>query len=151
MDERGTSGTNSPIDEGCSAPLHCLRFRHHPQPLRARPRRKGLQRSAPVIKLPEGASVEDHLRLLGALNSSVACFWLKQNSHNKGNGGTVAASATKTGNNVYEFTGTTLKDFPLPAPHPSNVAKLLDDLAHELQLQSPAERREPRDSDRGRA
>lgn len=35
---------------------------------------------APVIKLSEDASVQDHLRLLGVLNSSVACFWLKQSS-----------------------------------------------------------------------
>src|SRR5690606_9304845 len=41
-------------------------------------------RSAPVIKLPESASEEDHLYLLGLLNSSTACFWLKMVSHNKG-------------------------------------------------------------------
>ena len=40
-----------------------------------------------MIKLPEGATEDDHLALLGVLNSSTACFWLKQNSHNKGNGG----------------------------------------------------------------
>ena len=48
---------------------------------------KVFNRSAPVIKLPEGATEDDHLALLGVLNSSTACFWLKQNSHNKGNGG----------------------------------------------------------------
>jgi hypothetical protein len=48
---------------------------------------KVFKQSAPVIKLPEGASEDDHLALLGVLNSSTACFWLKQNSHNKGNGG----------------------------------------------------------------
>lgn len=31
-------------------------------------------RHAPVIKLPEGASEDDHLALLGVLNSSTACF-----------------------------------------------------------------------------
>lgn len=45
------------------------------------------KQSAPVIKLPEGATEDDHLRLLGVLNSSTACFWLKQVSHNKGEGG----------------------------------------------------------------
>ena len=45
---------------------------------------KVFNRSAPVIKLPEGATEDDHLALLGVLNSSTACFWLKQNSHNKG-------------------------------------------------------------------
>ena len=45
---------------------------------------KVFKQSAPVIKLPEEATEEDHLRLLGVLNSSTACFWLKQVSHNKG-------------------------------------------------------------------
>ena len=40
-----------------------------------------------MIKLPEGATEDDHLALLGVLNSSTACFWLKQVSQNKGNGG----------------------------------------------------------------
>ena len=45
---------------------------------------KVFNRWAPVIKLPEGASEDDHLRLLGVLNSSTACFWLKQVSHEQG-------------------------------------------------------------------
>ncbi|WP_415941459.1 BREX-2 system adenine-specific DNA-methyltransferase PglX [Streptomyces sp. 067-1] len=45
---------------------------------------KVFNRSAPVIKLPEGASEEHHLELLGVLNSSAACFWLKQVSQAKG-------------------------------------------------------------------
>ena len=36
-------------------------------------------RSAPVIKLPEGATEDEHLLLLGILNSSTACFWLTRN------------------------------------------------------------------------
>lgn len=48
---------------------------------------KVFNRSAPVIKLPEGASEDDHYDLLGVLNSSTACFWLKQVSHNKGGPG----------------------------------------------------------------
>lgn len=102
---------------------------------------KVFNRSAPVIKLPAGASVEDHLRLLGVLNSSVACFWLKQNSHNKGDS-TDSAGARVTGDpalNSYEFTGTTLKDFPLPASAPVERPALLDELAQSLQAQSPAE------------
>ena len=42
---------------------------------------KVFKQSAPVIKLPEGASKEEHLALLGVLNSSTACFWLKQVSN----------------------------------------------------------------------
>ncbi|MDQ1306228.1 MAG: hypothetical protein QG671_2060, partial [Actinomycetota bacterium] len=36
---------------------------------------KVFNRSAPVIKLPAEATVDDHLGLLGVLNSSTACFW----------------------------------------------------------------------------
>jgi hypothetical protein len=45
---------------------------------------KVFKQTAPVIKLPAGASEDEHLGLLGLLNSSVACFWLKQVCHNKG-------------------------------------------------------------------
>lgn len=98
---------------------------------------KVFNRSAPVIKLPEGASVEDHLRLLGVLNSSVACFWLKQNSHDKGNGGVNEGYRGDHWEVFYEFTGTTMKDFPLPASTPIGGAKMLDDFARELQQQTP--------------
>lgn len=91
------------------------------------------KQSAPVIKLPESASADDHLALLGVLNSSVACFWLKQNSQPKG------GAAEHPWSRTYEFTGTTLKDFPLAAATPVDRAKLLDELAHDLQQESPAE------------
>ena len=45
---------------------------------------KVFNRTAPVIKLPPGATEDDHLALLGLLNSSTACFWMKQVFHNKG-------------------------------------------------------------------
>jgi len=57
-------------------------------PLRARPRRECLQAVAPVIKLAAGATEDDHFALLGVLNSSTACFWLKQVCFDKGNRGT---------------------------------------------------------------
>ncbi|MFA1544795.1 BREX-2 system adenine-specific DNA-methyltransferase PglX [Actinomadura chokoriensis] len=41
-------------------------------------------RSAPVIKLPRGASEDDHLEIMATLNSSTACFWLKQVSQPRG-------------------------------------------------------------------
>ena len=39
---------------------------------------KVFNRSAPIIKLPADATEDDHLALLGLLNSSTACFWMKQ-------------------------------------------------------------------------
>ncbi len=47
---------------------------------------KVFKQSAPIIKLPEGATEEDHLALLGYLNSSTACFWMKQVFYPKASG-----------------------------------------------------------------
>ncbi|WP_226347281.1 BREX-2 system adenine-specific DNA-methyltransferase PglX [Agilicoccus flavus] len=95
---------------------------------------KVFNRSAPVIKLPEGASEDEHLALLGVLNSSTACFWLKQNSHNKGS--TVDSKGARQTlapwEDFYEFTGTTLKDFPLPSELPLERARRLDEMARTL-------------------
>ena len=89
---------------------------------------KVFSRSAPVIKLPGGASENDHLALLGVLNSSTACFWLKQVSHNKGS--TVdsrgARQRTDEFEDFYEFTGTKLAEFPLPEERPLGLATALD-------------------------
>jgi hypothetical protein len=91
-----------------------------------------------VIKLPAEASEDDHLRLLGVLNSSTACFWLKQNSHDKGNGGYGGGIASTEWERFYEFTGTTLQDFPLPKVLPLERARTLDTLAQELSRQQVA-------------
>jgi hypothetical protein len=95
-------------------------------------------KSAPVIKLPEGASEDDHLRLLGLLNSSTACFWLKQVSHDKGNGGIGGGIASEDWERFFEFTGTKLAQFPLPDGSPLELTRDLDALAQDLGPVSPA-------------
>jgi hypothetical protein len=105
---------------------------------------KLFNRSAPVIKLPAGASEPEHLALLGLLNSSTACFWMKCIFHNKGS--TVddrgARQTTVAFENFYEFTGTGLKDFPIP-PDPNHQARTLatalDQLAQALAKLDPAQ------------
>lgn len=75
---------------------------------------KVFNRTAPVIKLPAGASDDEHLALLGLLNSSVACFWMKQVSHQKqmmGGDGIRISSKAKV---PYQFSGTQLKQLPIP-------------------------------------
>ena len=98
-------------------------------------------RSAPVIKLPADTTEADHLALIDLLNSSVACFWMKQVFHNKGS--TVdahgARQTTDAFENFYEYTGTGLKQFPLPANQPSALAEALDRLAAERQTHLPAQ------------
>ncbi|MEU4599909.1 BREX-2 system adenine-specific DNA-methyltransferase PglX [Nocardia sp. NPDC023988] len=98
---------------------------------------KVFNRSAPVIKLPEGASEEEHLRLLGLLNSSTACFWLKMVSHSKGNGGIGGGISDEFWEHRFEFTGTKLEEFPLPSRFPTGLATELDRLAAELDKTSP--------------
>ncbi|MEV6315579.1 BREX-2 system adenine-specific DNA-methyltransferase PglX [Streptomyces sp. NPDC051776] len=98
---------------------------------------KVFNRSAPVIKLREGASEEEHLRLLGLLNSSIACFWLKQVSHNKGGPGGGYSKGEKW-RDFYEFTGTKLMDFPLPNGYPTRFAAAIDTLAQQLAATSPS-------------
>lgn len=94
---------------------------------------KVFKQTAPVITLPKGASVEDHLGLLGILNSSVACFWLRQNCKPKG------GAADQTWLRTYQFSSNRVKRFPLPDKTPLERAKLLDELAQALQQQTPVE------------
>jgi ABC-type amino acid transport substrate-binding protein len=99
-------------------------------------------RHAPVIKLAERATADEYLAMLGVLNSSTACFWLKQNSHNKGEGGGARVDAGYAARGepfreTYEFTGTTLQNYPLPRALPLDRAQLLDSLAHDLSERAP--------------
>ncbi|MQY22653.1 BREX-2 system adenine-specific DNA-methyltransferase PglX [Nocardia macrotermitis] len=96
------------------------------------------KQSAPVIKLPEGASEEEHLRLLGLLNSSTACFWLKMVSHDKGGGGIGGGIASESWEKFYEFTGTKLQEFPVPPTQPVDLSKEIDLLADRITKTSPA-------------
>lgn len=98
---------------------------------------KVFNRSAPVIKLPEGASEEDHLCLLGILNSSTACFWLKQVSHSKGNATASSGIPDQPWSWNWEFTGTKLQEFPVPDDAPLALAGRLDSLARELHATTP--------------
>ncbi|HET6356262.1 BREX-2 system adenine-specific DNA-methyltransferase PglX [Streptomyces sp.] len=99
---------------------------------------KVFNRHAPVIKLREGANEEEYLQLLGLLNSSTACFWLKQVSHSKGNATASSGMPDQPWSWNYEFTGTKLEEFPLPSTQSSTLATALDRLAQELAHTNPA-------------
>ena len=94
-------------------------------------------RTAPVIKLPSEASEEDHLQLMGLLNSSTAGFWLKMVSHDKGSQGVNEGYKSQPWERFFEFTGTKLQDFPLPDAYPTACAVALDHLAQKLTEASP--------------
>lgn len=97
-------------------------------------------RSAPVIKLPAGASEDDHVGLLGLLNSSTACFWMKQVFHNKGS--TVdqhgARQRTAPFEDFWEHDGTKLQKFPLPNERPLDLGRQIDSLAQQWAEALPA-------------
>lgn len=99
---------------------------------------KVFKQSAPVIKLAEGASVDEHLGLVGLLNSAVACFWMQQVFHNKGRPGADSAAADEGWEFRYEHDGTKLQQFPLPpGPPPVELARTIDGLATELAALQP--------------
>ncbi|MBK6520467.1 MAG: BREX-2 system adenine-specific DNA-methyltransferase PglX [Polyangiaceae bacterium] len=70
-------------------------------------------RHAPVIKLPAGSTEEDHLALLGLLNSSTACFWMKQVFHCKGIRGEGGGLTVADWEQFFEFDATKIKLFPI--------------------------------------
>ncbi|MEU9465342.1 BREX-2 system adenine-specific DNA-methyltransferase PglX [Streptomyces avermitilis] len=103
---------------------------------------KVFKQSAPVIKLPEGAPEEQHLELLGVLNSSTACFWLKQVSQAKGGADNSSGGGNRWAPEAwishYEFTGTKLQEFPLPAKLPLRFGGILESLAQDLAACEPS-------------
>jgi hypothetical protein len=77
---------------------------------------KVFNRSAPVIKLATDATEDDHLALLGLLNSSTACFWMKQVFYPKERAsGDKSKEKCRAEANRYEFSGTGMLPFPVPA------------------------------------
>ena len=92
---------------------------------------KVFNRTAPVIKLPADAGEDAHLALLGLLNSSVACFWMKQVCQNKGatSGGAIRKEQW---DEFYEHDSTKLASHPIPRSHQTLIphARLLDTLAN---------------------
>jgi hypothetical protein len=103
---------------------------------------KVFNRSAPIIKLPSNATEEDHLASLGLLNSSTACFWMKQVFFPKG-GDHVGTEGARVRRNWwderYEFAGTQLQSFPITADKPLDLATALDHLAREWQPHLPGQ------------
>lgn len=91
--------------------------------------RKVFNRTSPVIKLPEGATEDEHLNLIGALNTSTALFWIKQNCYNKGNGGIGGGIGDEAWEPRYQIAGTALAKFPLVSADFTERGRLMDTLA----------------------
>jgi type I restriction-modification system DNA methylase subunit len=89
-----------------------------------------------VPKAPDS----DSIYLLGILNSSTGCFWMKQVFHCHGAGGGTRVKAGKSPmgdeswENHYEFDGTKLKKMPIPAISPAVVEIATEIQKHARQL-----------------
>lgn len=99
---------------------------------------KVFKQTAPVIKLREGATEDDHLLLLGLLNSSTACFWLKQVCSCKGLGGQGGGIKPEDWHRAYEHDAGKVGAFPiLNAPEVGKLALRLDQAGRELRQLTP--------------
>jgi len=92
---------------------------------------KVFKQTAPVIKLSADATDEQYLALLGVLNSSVVCFWLKQVCQDKGVGGIGGGIGDEAWEPRYALNASNIKDVPLPVARSAALPGLLDRLAAE--------------------
>jgi hypothetical protein len=95
---------------------------------------KVFNRTAPVIKLPAESSESEHLALLGQLNSSTACFWLRQVCQNKGLRGQGGGITSEAWEQFFQFGGAKVEAFPVVQVRQPGVeafASTLDALARE--------------------
>ncbi|WP_435860495.1 BREX-2 system adenine-specific DNA-methyltransferase PglX [Streptomyces prasinus] len=99
---------------------------------------KIFNRTAPIIKLPEGMGEERHLELLGVLNSSAACFWMKQVSHDKGIRGEGGGFTSSEWERFYQFGSSKLQSFPVPSMLPLALSRELDAIAQRLAKYEPS-------------
>lgn len=73
--------------------------------------------STQVLKLPQNSTESDHLRLLGVLNSSIACFWLRQVCQPKGTvTGDISSERGRPEANRFSFNASAVAKFPVPSP-----------------------------------
>lgn len=92
---------------------------------------KVFKQTAPVIKLPSDTTEDDHLALLGLLNSSIVCFWLKQVCFPK-----KGFADTKWEERI-AFNATNVGEIPLPLAQPVKLAQRLDELVQLFNSTSP--------------
>ncbi|GAA0245434.1 BREX-2 system adenine-specific DNA-methyltransferase PglX [Actinomadura nitritigenes] len=99
------------------------------------------KQTAPVIKLPQKAERADHVKLVGLLNSSTACFWLRMMCHNKGSTVDVKG-ARQSGipfDDFYQFNGSNVERYPLPVEYPDRLPNLLDICSQKISTSGPVE------------
>lgn len=96
-------------------------------------------RTAPVLLLPLSATEEGYINLLGLLNSSVACFWLRQVCHDKGAGGIGGGISAEQWEHRFAFNATNVTAFPLPTSRPHDITRRIQTLADAQATLAPTE------------
>ena len=87
--------------------------------------------TAPGIFLPAGTPTHGAQALLGILNSSSSCFWMKQVCQNKGAQGVNEGVKAEPWEQFFQFSATKLEKLPLPdrSEHAAPYAERLDALS----------------------
>lgn len=98
---------------------------------------KVFNRSAPVIKFPKGTNQEVYFGLLGLLNSSATCFWLRQSCGAKGGSGIGRGIQSEAWMERYNFNSSNVADIPLRSNLPAKRGQELDGLAQALGMVTP--------------
>lgn len=100
---------------------------------------KLFKQTAPVIKFDETVESDDLLPLLGVLNSSTACFWLKQVCFRKGGSGIGRGIQPEGWMERYAFNASNIGNFPLSGDTSSaGFGKEIDILARRISALEPS-------------
>jgi hypothetical protein len=97
-----------------------------------------LNQTAPILKLSGSSGEDDHLNIVGLLNSSTACFWLRQVSPPKGGSGIGRGIQDEDWEDRRQFNSSRLKQLPLSRNGPLERTRRLDRLARDLAVFLPA-------------
>ena len=102
------------------------------------PGERVFNRSAPVIKLPAVATDNDYFGLLGILNSSTVCFWLRQSCGAKGGSGIGRGIQAEAWMERYNFNSSNVGEIPLTSELPAAAGKLMCNLAESASNLTPS-------------
>ncbi|MFI5774071.1 BREX-2 system adenine-specific DNA-methyltransferase PglX [Streptomyces sp. NPDC051658] len=95
-------------------------------------------RTAPMVRLSPAADEGEYIALLGVLNSSTVCFWLKQTGAATAFDGPGISSPGEEWARAYRFNTGPLTQLPLPADAPIARARELHALARLLDVHEPS-------------
>ncbi|WP_291980613.1 BREX-2 system adenine-specific DNA-methyltransferase PglX [Luteitalea sp.] len=95
-------------------------------------------RTAPVIELKREITADEFAGIVATLNSSIACFWLRQVCHDKGAGGIGGGVSAEEWEHRHAFNASNVQQMPIPAQLPIPHARLLMTSAAQFAESAPA-------------